>query len=228
MFFITRLYIVRHAEAQGNKMRIFQGHIDADVSENGLLQLERLKERFKNIDFDIAYSSPLIRAYKTAQAANFYHQRPIITLDGLKEIDGGHWEGKSWDEIPKLYPEENDAWVNRPWSFAPEGGESMRHVYDRIWDTMLSIVKENKGRTVLVASHSCAIRNFICRAKGYGLERLREIEWFENTSISTVDFDDNLCAHIVSLNDASHLDSETATISKQDWWKDSETSGVIR
>jgi len=79
-----------------------------------------------------------------------------------------------------------------------------------------------------VASHGCAIRNFICRAKGLPLERMKEIEWFENTSVSIVDFDDNMCAHIVSINDASHLDSETSTIEKQSWWKDSETSGVIR
>lgn len=222
------MYIIRHAEAQGNKLRIFQGHIDADVSENGLVQLERLKERFKTIDFDIVYSSPLLRAFKTAQAANYYHQKPIIKLEGLEEINGGRWEGKMWEDIPTLYPEENDAWVNKPWCFSPQGGETMRHVYDRIWDTMLSIVKENPGRTVLVASHGCAIRNFICRAMGLELEHLREIEWFENTSISTVDFDDNLCAHIVSLNDASHLDSDTVTLQKQNWWKNSETSGVIR
>lgn len=225
---MTRLYLVRHAEAQGNIMRVFQGRIDADISENGYRQLERLKERFKTVDFDAVYSSPLIRAYKTARAADFYHNKPITTLEGLEEINGGRWEGELWDKIPSLFSEENEAWVNEPWRFAPQGGETMRHVYDRIWDTLLSIVKQNPGRTVLAASHGCAIRNFICRAKGLPLERLKEIEWFENTSISTVDFDNNLCAHVVSINDASHLDSETATLENQSWWKNSETSGVIR
>lgn len=209
---MTRLYIVRHAQSQGNQMAFFQGHVDADVSENGLLQLEKLKERFKTIDFDIVYTSPLIRAYKTAEAANFYHQKPIIKHNGLIEIDGGCFEGKTWDEIHERFPEEIDAWENRPWSFAPEGGEPMRHVYDRIWTTMLSIAKENPGRSVVVVTHACAIRNFICRAKGLGLEHLPKIEWYRNTSISTVDFDENLSARIVSLNDASHLDSEAVAV----------------
>lgn len=225
---MTRVYLVRHAEAQGNILRIFQGRIDADVSENGMRQLERLREKFKNIELDKVYSSPLIRAYKTAQAANYYHGLPVTTLDGLKEIDGGRWEGEKWEEIPNLFPKENDAWVNEPWLFAPQGGETMRHVYDRIWNTILSIVKDNKDCRILVASHGCAIRNFICRAKGLPLERLKEIDWFENTSVNIIDFDDDLCPHIVRENDAEHLDDSTATLSKQSWWKDSTTSGVIR
>lgn len=225
---MTRIYLVRHAEAQGNILRIFQGKIDADVSENGLRQLEQLKNRFKDISFDAVYSSPLIRAYKTAQAANYYHNLPVITLSGLEEINGGHWEGEKWDDIPELFPDENKAWVDEPWNFEPVCGESMHCVYDRIWNTILKIAKENPDRTVLVTSHGCVIRNFICRAKGLPVERLREIEWFENTSISTIDFDDNLNAEVISLNDASHLDDETATIIKQDWWKDSQSSGVNR
>jgi broad specificity phosphatase PhoE len=223
---MTRLYLVRHAEAQGNFKRCFNGHIDSDISENGQRQLERLKERFKTINYDAVYSSPLMRAYKTARAANFYHGLPITTLDGLEEINGGRWEGELWDRLPLLYPEENMAWVDKPWLFAPEGGETMRHVYDRIWDTMLSIVKGNPGRTVLVASHGCAIRNFICRAKGLPLERLNEIDWFENTSVNTIDFDGNLRAHIISLNDASHLDDEILTVANQSWWRNSKTNGV--
>lgn len=225
---MTKLYLVRHAEAQGNMMRVFQGRIDADISENGSRQLERLKERFKNIYFDAVYSSPLTRAYKTAQAANFHQNLPITTLDGLVEIDGGRWEGEMWEQIPLLYPDENKAWVDEPWRFAPQGGETMRNVYNRIWNTVLGIIKCNPGRTVLVASHGCAIRNFICRAMGLPLEQLKEIEWFENTSISTVDFDDDLCAHVVKINDVSHLDNEIKTVANQSWWQDSETSGVLR
>lgn len=225
---MTRIYLVRHAEAEGNINRVFQGHYNADLSENGRRQLEQLKERFKDIKIDAAYSSPLKRAYQTAQAANYYHKLPIKTLDGLMEINGGHWEGVKWDEIPNLFPEENEDWTTAPWNFAPQDGESMRQVYDRMWNTILQISKENAERTVLVASHGCAIRNFICQAKGWPIERLREVEWFENTSVSTIDFDDKFNAQIVSLNDASHLDETTATITKQNWWKDSVKSGVIR
>lgn len=225
---MTRLYVVRHAEAEANKLRNFNGHIDGDISENGRVQLERLKERFKTIEFDKVYSSPLLRAYKTAQAANTTLCLPITTLDGLKEIFGGRWEGACFDDIPTLFPEENRMWVEEPWLFAPQGGETMRQVYDRIWETMLGIVKENKGLRVLVASHGCAIRNFFCRAMGLPLEQLNDVDWFENTSVSIVDFDDQLSPHVVTVNDVSHLTNDTMTLANQDWWKDSKTNGVKR
>ena len=95
---LTRIYLIRHAEAEGNINRVLQGHFDADISENGCRQLEKLKKRFKTVYFDSVYSSPLIRAYKTAQAADFYLKLPIVKLGGLEEINGGHWEGEKWDD----------------------------------------------------------------------------------------------------------------------------------
>ena len=46
---MVKIYLVRHAEAQGNVEEFFQGHIDTDVSEKGRKQLECLAERFKDI-----------------------------------------------------------------------------------------------------------------------------------------------------------------------------------
>ena len=42
----TTLYLVRHAEAEGNWKRTFQGHIDSEVSEKGWTQLDYLARRF--------------------------------------------------------------------------------------------------------------------------------------------------------------------------------------
>ena len=90
---MTTLYLVRHCEAEGNTARVFQGSIDRDISPNGQKQLDRLAERFRDVPLAAVYSSPLLRAYKTAQAVNRYHGLPIVTDDRLKEINGGVWEG---------------------------------------------------------------------------------------------------------------------------------------
>lgn len=218
---MTRLYLVRHCEAEGNINHIFQGSYDADISENGKEQLARLKERFRGVQFDAIYSSPLKRAYKTAQAVNTFLKKEIIRVDGLREINGGHWEGEKYDLLPELYPDEYEAWAKEPWRFNPEGGESMNHIRDRIWETIISIMKENEGKTVVIASHGCAIRNFICRAKGLPLERICEVNWLENTSVSTFEFDEAFNPIIIKFNDFSHLDADTYTLQKQAWWRDS-------
>lgn len=216
---MTRIYLIRHAEAEGNIKRIFQGHTDADISENGENQLEKLSERCRNLSFSAIYSSPLKRTLKTAQAANRYHGLEIIKDAGLIEINGGHWEGVMWEKLPALYPEENFVWENAPWDFSPEGGETMREVYDRIWTAVTGIVRKHRNETVCIVSHGCAIRNFLCRAYGKPVEALNDIPWCDNTAVSIIDFDDLLRPTVVIANDASHLSDELSTIQKQSWWK---------
>lgn len=216
---MTRIYLIRHAEAEGNLRRVFQGHYDGDVSENGLKQLERLSERCRSLPFDAVYASPLRRALKTAQSANRYHGLPITTLRELRELYGGLWEGLRWETFPEDFPEENRCWVNEPWNFRAPGGESMRELYDRVWSAVTGIVRQNVGKTVCIVSHGCAIRCFLCRALGKPLEQLNSIPWCDNTAVSVIDFDEDLAPRVVSLNDASHLDEETTTLGKQDWWK---------
>ena len=76
---MTEIYMVRHCEAIGNVKRLFQGSSDFDISETGEKQLEYLKTRFKDIPIDKVYTSPLIRAKKTALA--------VIGDRDLKPID---------------------------------------------------------------------------------------------------------------------------------------------
>ncbi len=216
---MTRIILVRHCEAEGNHKRVFQGHTDSEVSENGRRQLALLSIRCRNMKMDAIYSSPLKRAYETAEAVNAYHHLPIQKDDGLIEINGGVWEGKLWEKLPDLYPEDAKAWNAHPWDFAPEGGEPMRHVYERIWKAITNIVQANPGKTVCIASHGCAIRNFLCRAMGKPIEELNDVDWCDNTAISIIDFDEALQPKIVLLNDSSHLTEETSTFAKQEWWK---------
>lgn len=215
----TKLIIVRHCEAEGNKYRTFQGHTDSDISDKGKIQLDLLSVRCRNMHIDALYSSPLKRAYATAEAVNRFHHLPIQIEPGLIEINGGEWEGEKWAELPDLYPEQAHNWNCAPWDFKTEKGESMRQVYDRVWEAVCRIVKANPGKTVCIASHGCAIRNLLCRCMNKPIEELNTVDWVDNTGISIVDFDENMNPHIELLNDASHLSEETSTFATQSWWK---------
>ena len=103
---MVRVYLVRHAEAFGNINEVFQGHIDTEVTEKGYRQLNALSERFKNINLDSIYTSPLIRARVTAEYINKNFGYELKFNDGLIEINGGQFEGKPWSELPKLFPKQ--------------------------------------------------------------------------------------------------------------------------
>ncbi|MBP3415002.1 MAG: histidine phosphatase family protein [Clostridia bacterium] len=215
---MTKLIIVRHAEAAGNKERYFQGHTDGKVSEKGRLQLEKLSERFADIPFDAIYSSPLSRAVETAEAINRYMKLPITTDDRLMEINGGCWEGNKWADLPTLYPEQAYNWSAAPWDFDPDGGESMRECYARLSEAIKDIAAQNDGKTVAIASHGCAIRVLLCWAKGWVIERLNDVEWCDNTGINIVEIENGVPT-LISENDSSHITEELSTFAAQKWWR---------
>lgn len=216
---MTRVILVRHCEAFGNYMRVFQGHTDCDISENGQRQLDRLAERFRNISYDVIYSSPLKRALMTAGGVNRYHGLPIHTHSGLIEINGGDWEEEKWDDLPLKYKEAYEHWSAKPWLFSAPHGESMGQVFDRMRETVLSLVKQHEGTTLAVVSHGCAIRNFLCFALGKSLEQIGDVAWCDNTAVSIVDFDEQMVPSVIVMNDASHLDESTSTFASQSWWR---------
>lgn len=215
----TRILLVRHCEAEGNTNGRFQGSSDCGISGNGEKQLELLALRLRNIRIDSIYSSPLKRARMTAEAINRYHHLTIHEDKRLQEIDGGDYEGLLWADLPKVAPEQDANWYTAPQDFCAPNGESMRQVYDRVWQAIRSIVRENPGKTVCVASHGCAIRNILCHAMNKPLEQLNDVDWCDNTAVSVIDFGEQGNPKIILLNDASHLTPEVSVFAKQTWWR---------
>ena len=228
--FTTTLYLVRHAEAQGNDEKKFQGHTDGDVSENGRCQLDRLAWRFRDAPVDKIYTSPLKRAMETAKAINRNFDLPLIVEDALVEINGGGFEGIAFDELPERYPEAFRRWRVQPHDFEAPGGESMRQVYDRMQRVVDRIVHANAGEVIVVVSHGCAIRNYLCYVTGKSFESLADIGWCDNTGVSRIEFNEDWKARARYLNDASHLPEAISTLAKQDWWRKTseEENAVVR
>lgn len=202
---MTEIYIVRHCEAMGNVKRLFQGSSDFDISETGAKQLEYLKTRFKDIILDSVYTSPLIRARKTALAVIGDRDLKPIDEKGLIELDGGIVEGKPFIETFNSIPGLADTWDNHPEDFAPEGGEKMRDAYERIWNTVKKIAAENAGKTVACTTHGGVTRCLLCRLLKGDITKLSEMPWSENTAVSLIRFDEDLNPQVVFCNDTSHL-----------------------
>ena len=202
---MTKVYMIRHCEAMGNVARVFQGTSDFDISETGAIQLEYLKERFKDIHIDKIYSSPLIRAVKTAEAATEGKGLKVIKDRGLIELHGGVVEGRPFKEAFAEYPHLAEQWDNHPEDFLPANGESMRSAYNRIWETVCRIVRENKGKTIAISTHGGVTRCLMCRLNYGDIKKLKDTPWSDNTAVSQINFDDELNPTLVFMNDHSHV-----------------------
>lgn len=216
---MTRIYFVRHAEAQGNVEEFFQGRIDCDISKKGSVQLEYLAKRFEKIDFDVIYTSPLKRAVTTANAVNRRLMLPLNKREDIIEINGGVWEGMLWTEIEKEYPAEHNLWKNDMKRFSIKDGENMTEVYERMKAAVDDIVKNNIGKTVVVVSHGCALRNYLSYAEFGSPDRLGDVGWSDNTAVSLIEYDDEAKPKIIFKNDSSHLPPEASTLAFSRWNK---------
>lgn len=202
---LTKLILLRHCQAEGNLKRFFQGRIDSDITDTGRLQIAQAAELLSSEPIDVIYTTTLQRARKTADGINIYHEAPLFIDDGLIEIDPGEWEGRYLTDIEREYPEQYYNWRNDPAAFAAPGGETMEDVYNRTSKALMNIVRENKGKTICIVSHGCAIKNMMCFLRGLPVSRIKEVPLGTNTSVNVIGFDDAMKPTIIMDNYTDHL-----------------------
>lgn len=205
---VTRLYIVRHCESMGNVEHRFQGRFDAAVSPKGEQQLELLSLRFRNVHLDAVYSSPLSRAYRTAQAIARFHELSVQVWDELIELDVGEMEDLLLSEIAAKFPQ-----VAKNWDEAPDlcefpGGETMKQAYARINGAIDRLIAENPGKTIAITTHGGVIRSIDARVRVGSIEGMRNGAIFSNTGVSLLEADGEGTLSWKLVNDLSHLPPE--------------------
>lgn len=87
------LYIMRHGKTEWNAMHKLQGRMDIPLNEEGREMAEKAREEYKNLNIDICYCSPLVRAKETAEIVLRGRNIPILPDDRLVEISFGKYEG---------------------------------------------------------------------------------------------------------------------------------------
>ena len=98
-------------------------------------------------------------------------------------------------------------------------GESMTEVFERMKNTVAEIVGQNIGRKIVIVSHGCAIRNYLCYANGDGIEGIDKVGWADNTAVSMIEYDEELNPSVIYKNNAEHLSNELSTLAHSAWCK---------
>lgn len=211
---MTQIYLIRHCESLANVKAVIAGHADYDISSKGAVQLQYLSQRFKGIALDAFYSSPLTRAYKTALAANKYPHAPLFTDDRLMEMHMGHVDNKPFSTLTDL---EKYQWNHQPHLFIPLGGESVSDAGERFYGALLDIISKHKDQTIAVAAHGGVYRSLFCMLRKLPWERIKEVDFMDNTGVSLITVGDDGVWEIVYENDTSHLPADAAPIPVSSW-----------
>ena len=205
------VYIIRHAEAEGNIYRRCHGLYDSLLTPRAYQQLPCLAKRFENVPLAAVYASPLFRARTTAQAVAAPHGLTVELRNDLHEIDMGDWEDLPWAELPHGWPDQYAKWCARPWEAAPPHGETVMQAGARMLNEVRRLAQENDGKAIAVVTHGSAIRGALTIAHGFPPEKMNEIGWGDNTCVARLDFADDGSIDVVYENDASHLPQELST-----------------
>ena len=224
---MTKVYLIRHAEAEGNYYRRIQGHWDGRITALGMRQIDALAERMKDVHIDALYSSDLSRTKTTAQAILKYHDLELHTDVRLREVCMGVWEGRSWGDVMHDDPVQYSNFSNDPANWQVEGGESWDHLQHRIYDAILDIAARHDGQTIAIVSHGTAIRALMCLLQGVGSSDIHTVRHGDNTCVTLLDVTKD-GMEVEYACDNSHLSDELSTFSKQTWWRTGTDLGNLR
>ncbi|MCR4591131.1 MAG: histidine phosphatase family protein [Lachnospiraceae bacterium] len=163
---MRKIYIVRHGETDWNNAGRLQGWTDMPLNANGVELASITGKGLSDVHFDLAFSSPLIRAYQTGELVlkeNRAGSVPdIIKDDRIKEIGFGKWEGLCCRKDNfEINDEKFWDFYNDPFGFeGGPGGESISAVCVRTGDFLQELINkaEYEGKCIAVFTHGCAVR----------------------------------------------------------------------
>lgn len=212
---MTQVYLIRHAEAEGNLYRRIQGHYDALVTPRGMKQIAALTDRFREVNIDAVYSSDLYRTRCTATAIYPTHGLKLHTGKKLREICLGDWEDKPWGLIAEIDGDRYGLFSKADETWSVEGAETFQDVQRRMKAALTELAEKHDGETIAVFSHGMAILNALKAISGG-----KNFGHCDNTGVALLEFDRGEWK-VIYANDNSHLASHgLSTFATQRWWRD--------
>jgi alpha-ribazole phosphatase len=157
------IYLLRHGQTEENRKGTYYGNLDVSLNEIGISQGNKAKEFFSNIKLDKVYVSDKKRTLEMATLVLGQGQREIEVIQDnrISETNFGDFEGKTYEEIQKLYPKECMCWQNNWKEFQPPKGESYIMLCERV-KSFMEDIKKFQCDNILICTHSGVIRAMYC------------------------------------------------------------------
>ena len=212
---MTTLYLIRHAEAEGNVFRRLQGHYNAMITPNGRKQIAALARRFEDVPIDAVYASDLSRTCCTAGAIYLPKHLPLHKDPRFRELYCGCWENLPFGWLDHVDPERNHAFTRRPRDWYVDGSERFTDYTGRFLEAMGEVAERHDGQTVAIFSHGMVMRGVLQRLFFPEKDNLGHSE---NTAVTKLVYE-NGTYRLEYLNDDSHIPYEISTLGRQEWWR---------
>lgn len=178
-----KLYIIRHGETQWNKEKRLQGQCDVPLNDYGRELAVITAKALENERFDLIYSSPLNRAYETAEIIRNNRNIEITIDERLKEISFGKDEGIPMDELGQNAKD----FFFAPDKYIPsEGGETYQELCVRLSDFIENIIYplKNTDKNVLIVAHGATNKALMLLLKKIQIADIWKGEFQKNCCVN--------------------------------------------
>lgn len=208
----TKIVLVRHGQTSWNALGILQGSADVPLDETGISQAQTLAVNISNKNVSAVYSSPLSRAYDTAQEIADTKGLPVKVHGNLREIGVGIYTGYQNSQIPS---DIRISWSTNPDFAMPSGvpnttglldpsyvegiyfeGESLNMVADRTWQGITNLAKQHCGENVVSVTHGGVIQVALTQVNGVPVTQYRSYS-IPSASQTVLEFEPNASVYVL-------------------------------
>ena len=161
------LILIRHGQSEWNALNQFTGWKDPDLTAKGIEEAHNAGRIINNlkINFDLVFTSALIRAQNTAEIILKEINQPLSTIknQALNERNYGDLAGLNKDDARKRWGDEQVHIWRRSYDIPPPGGESLKDTGERVLPYFMKEIHPHvcKGKNVLIAAHGNSLRSLI-------------------------------------------------------------------
>ena len=187
---MKNILLIRHGQSEWNKLNLFTGFKNIELSEQGIEEANKAGQNFKNLDikFNIVFTSELKRAQETAkiilqnldQWDFLNNEGKIISNINLNERDYGDLTGLNKKETAEKFGEEQVHKWRRGYSDQPPNGESLEDVVRRVKkyfeEVIQPAIQRNENDNILIAAHGNSLRALLIVMNIYEPNNINSVE----------------------------------------------------
>lgn len=184
---MPKINLIRHARTEANEKKQFCGSMQTKVLESIDEIRDKLLLKISVEDLGIVYSSPSDRAIFTASAIT----EDILINDDFREIDFGLFEGMTYEEIAKAFPEEGEKWQADNMRYVFPEGESIEDFYNRCAKGLDDIIEKNSSENITIFTHGGVIQAILAYVLGDNINLFWQFK-ADNCSVTRLDVSGDL------------------------------------
>lgn len=207
----TRILVIRHGETAWNLDTRIQGQLDIPLNDTGRWQARRMALALASEPVHAVYSSDLARALETASILSQHHPgllgRAPQVQQQLRERCFGALEGQTWADIENNFPQEAARWRKREPEWAPQGGETLLQLRQRVAQILSRLAQRHLGEQIVLVAHGGVLDAIYRLATGVDISAPRN--WpLTNTAINRLLWSPDRLT-LLSWGDTRHLEEES-------------------